>query len=684
MRIIFNNFFRKINKEKFVKNIKSKYQIYLYIFLFSYLLSFSMFSHVNEFIFSILPNAEITISSFDKKENKDNDYIIILEKEESKKFYNLKDSFLENKNLKENSSGFGYIKKGEYGYTLEAIYFKDSNNKININMKKAPNAKISFYNIGISKKILIEFGKNFKILDISENKEGEIIDYFPFKESKTLFVYTLISHLVLGFLIFLILNFLQYILKKFSKYQFLRDYNPKKMVIFIYILISTYVLLKILTNTLPNKIFFEDGIPPFTDQKYYWRMGKYLSDGNFQKIVKEIFSFRGYMSFVLPGIAQLIAKVLKINAFWLFFMLNNIWTALLLGYIIPELYYTLNNKKVKNYQIFFLFLIFSIFWKGMYYAVLVDLLAVTFLLYSLLLFFKYIRNLKKITAFFSGVCLAISNLSRGNYILGLYFVVILFIINNICKIVKKDKYKIKNTFFYLFFIGVFITSIPQIGLNYANGHIGLFSYDKKGSWSKKDETLKDEIMDGTLTNAFSGWPYALSDVTAQKIKRHFVNDMENKVSFKQGFSAFILNPIDTIVMTTKKLFLALNIKTSEAYPDYTYTSNSDFYVFTFLNFFLISTGFFFIFNEKLKKEFFSKKELITGSCLVILFIVPQLLFHVEWRYFILLYLIIYYIVSFKFLNYLDSKKFKKLEYFKIIFIIILVLFIVNSSYYDIV
>ena len=237
MRIIFNNFFRKINKEKFVKNIKSKYQIYLYIFLFSYLLSFSMFSHVNEFVFSILPNAEITISSFDKKENKDNDYIIILEKEESKKFYNLKDSFLENKNLKENSSGFGYIKKGEYGYTLEAIYFKDSNNKININMKKAPNAKISFYNIGISKKILIEFGKNFKILDISENKEGEIIDYFPFKESKTLFVYTLISHLVLGFLIFLILNFLQYILKKFSKYQFLRDYNPKKMVIFIYIFI---------------------------------------------------------------------------------------------------------------------------------------------------------------------------------------------------------------------------------------------------------------------------------------------------------------------------------------------------------------------------------------------------------------------------------------------------------------
>jgi len=684
MRIIFNNFFRKINKEKFVKNIKSKYQIYLYIFLFSYLLSFSMFSHVNEFIFSMLPNAQITISPLDKKESKENDYIILLEKEESKKFYNLKDSFLQSKKLKENSSGLGYIQKGEYGYTLEAVYFKDSNNKVNISMKKVPNVKISFYNIGISKKILIESGKNFQVLDISENREGEIIDYFPFKESKALFTYTLFTHLVLGILIFLILIFLKYVFTIIFKNQFLKNYNPKKMVISIYILISMYILLKFLTNTFPKRLFFEDGVTPFADQNYYWRMGKYFSDGNFDKIGKEILSFRGYISFILPGISQWIARVLKINALWLFYMLNNIWIALLLGYIIPELYYNLTNKKVKNYQIIIFFFIFSIFWKGMYYAVLVDLLGIIFLLYSLLLFLKYIKNPKKVTAFFSGVCIAVSSLNRGNYSLGVYFIIILFVVNNIFKIIKIDKYKIKNTFFYLFFIGMLITCIPQIGLNYRNSHIGLFSYDKKGSWSKKDATLKDEIVDGTLTNAFSGWPYALSDITAQKIKRHFVSDMENKLSLKQVFSAFILNPIDTIVMMSKKLFLALNIKTSEAYPDHAYTSNSDFYVFTLLNFFLTATGIYFIFNKKLKKEFFTKKELVVGSGLFILFIIPQMLFHVEWRYFILLYLMIYYIFSFKFLDCLYSEKFKKLEYLKIISIIILMLLIVNSFYYDIV
>ena len=676
---------------KFLKNYTKKENIY--IMFLSYLLAFCMFSYINEFVYNVLPEVEITISSYETEKNtrteKNLNYITLLENETTTKFYRLKNIFDKNKNLKENINSIKFINRGEYGYNLNALYLENINNKITFKVKKMPNVSLMIYNIGTSKKILIKSRKNFQVLDISGYNEGEIVNYFPFKESKALFIYTLISYLILGIIFFCVLNLLGFIIKndkikKFSKNKCLIDYNPKKMITLIYILISVYISLKFFTNTFPKRLFLEDG-SLFGDQNYYWEMGKLLKNGNFKQISKNILNFRGYVTFILPGTAQFIAKFLKINALWLFYMLNNIWIALLLGYIIPELYSILSDKKAKNYQIFFLFLIFSIFWKGMYYAVLVDLLGVVFLLYSLLLFLKYKKNKKKLTAFFSGICIAISSLNRGSYVLGIYFIFLLFIINNMLFFIKKRNMSIKNSFFIYFFMGIILICLPQAKINYEKGKISLFSYDDKGSWTQKDESLKDEIIDGTLTNTFSGYPYSLSDATAQKIKKTFVGNIGNKISFKQALSAFILNPIDTIVMMSKKLLLALNTKTSEAYPDYPVVLllHSDVYLFTLLNFFLISTVFYFVINKKLRELLFSKKEIITGSILFILFMIPQLLFHVEWRYYILLYLMIYYIFSFKFLDYLSNRRLKKTEYFKTILIVIFVLFIINSFYYDI-
>ena len=107
-------------------------------------------------------------------------------------------------------------------------------------------------------------------------------------------------------------------------------------------------------------------------------------------IRKHAVSFRGYFSSVIPMISQIIGEVLNINSLWICFMLNNIFAALLLGYIIPELNNKLNPRKTKNYEILVLFAIFFIFWKGMFYAVIVDIMAATFLLWSVLLFIESI------------------------------------------------------------------------------------------------------------------------------------------------------------------------------------------------------------------------------------------------------------------------------------------------------
>ncbi len=154
-----------------------------YIVLLSFLLSFCMFTYINEFVYNIIPESNIRISSFEKKIGKSS--IIILEDDSSqKKSYEINKVFFENKKIKQNETGLHYIKKGDYGYNLEAIYLDSIDNVVQINIKKIPNSKIKFYNVGNSKKILIEYGTKREILNLENYKEGEFINFQPFKKSK--------------------------------------------------------------------------------------------------------------------------------------------------------------------------------------------------------------------------------------------------------------------------------------------------------------------------------------------------------------------------------------------------------------------------------------------------------------------------------------------------------------------
>ena len=249
----------------------------------------------------------------------------------------------------------------------------------------------------------------------------------------------------------------------------------------------------------------------------------------------------------------------------------------------------------------------------------------------------------------------------------------------------------KKSFLLYFILGIVLVCLPQVKINYEKGHIGLFTFDRKGSWSyeinndltKSNETLADELMNDSLTHSFIGWPYAKPDATAQKIKKNFSGDINTRISLIQGISAYTVNPIDSIIIIVKKIFLGLNIKTPDVYPETPYRSNSNSYIFSLLNYFIIATSFYFIGNKKIKKILFSKKEIILGSVLILLYILPQLLFHVEWRFYIILYLMNYYIFSFKIEEYLRDKENDKRVYLKFVTMSIILLFLLNSFYYDI-
>ena len=128
-------------------------------------------------------------------------------------------------------------------------------------------------------------------------------------------------------------------------------------------------------------------------------------------------------------------------------------------------------------------------------------------------------------------------------------------------------------------------------------------------------------------------------------------------------------------MIVKKIFLALDTRTNEPYPKELWELT----FFSLINYFIISTSLFF-----LKDKIFTKKEKVLGILLFVSAILPQTIMTVEWRYYIVLYLMVYYIFTFKFVSLVEQKeKFRELKnegYFKFISFTIIIFFMISSYY----
>ena len=610
---------------------------------------FSLFlnKQVNQFVNFVIPSAKINLKILDT----DKQGMVLLETDEKIKISDIKiDNDIE------------LIPKGKYNYTSNALWVKNNNREIELEIKKLPNLKISFYNIA-AQKIEITSGKNQQIIDLEKNSQGEVVDYFPFSNSKLFLIYSIGSYILLSSLIYIGLMFV-FVKKKIKnkKIEFLNNYNPLKMFFIIYTLISLYVSYKFLFNTLPKNLYINEEF--FGDQGYYWKLGSYLFKGQYEEILKGSYTFRGYITFVIPAIAQILGYYLKINSHWLFTMINNFFIVILLGYIIPEIHNQLSDKKAKNYHILILFFIFSFFWKGVYYSVLFDIFGATFLLWMIL---KILKLKTKKDIFVAGIFGGIATLCRGNYV---WTVMILFLVKIVYELFKNKKVSLINIF--LFWTGIILICLPQIKINYDLGHIGLFPFDRVGSYVP-GEKLVVCLINESMRDLFLTYPMLIGDKTSQQILINF--SQGTRLTMNQILSAFIYSPIETIIVIVKKIFLALDTRTNESYPSELWNLT----FFSLVNYFIIATSLFFV-----KNKLFTKKEKILGILLFASAILPQTIMTVEWRYYIVLYFIVYYIFVFKFVSLVEQKeKFSELKkegYFKFVPFMIVIFFIISSYY----
>lgn len=610
---------------------------------------FSLFlnKQVNQFVNFVIPSTKINLKILDT--NKQG--MVLLETDEKVKISDIKiDDDIE------------LIPKGKYNYTSNALWIKNNNKEVELEIKKLPNLKLSFYNIA-AQKIEITSGKYVQIIDLEKNSQGDTVDYFPFANSKLFLIYTVGIYILLSILIYIGIMII-FVKKKITskRIDFLNSYSPLKMFFIIYILISLYVGYNFLSDTLPKTLYINGNF--FGDQGYYWGLGNHLFKGQYNKILKESYTFRGYITFIVPAITQMLGHYLNINSHWIFTMINNFFIAILLAYIVPEIYNEISEKKAKNYHILTLFIIFSFFWKGVYYSVLFDIFGVTFLLWMVL---KILKLKTKKDVFLAGIFGGIAALCRGNYV---WTIVILFLVKILYDLIKTKKISLISIF--LFCLGVILICLPQVKINYDLGHIGLFPFDRVGSYVP-NEKLVVYLINESMRNFFLTYPMGLGDRTSQQILINFSQGA--RLNMNQILSAFIYSPIETIIVIVKKIILALDTRTNESYPRELWNLT----FFSLVNYFIIATSLFF-----LKDKVFTKKEKVLGILLFISAILPQTIMTVEWRYYIVLYLMVYYIFVFKFVSLVEQKeKFSELKkegYFKFVPFMIVMFFVISSYY----
>lgn len=650
-----------ITKFKIFEKIYKIRKIEIYKLLFSIILSFMMFSYTNKLVYKLLPTREVIISSINK-EKKDT-YISITQNDETLRFYDLKDIFNKNMGLKEQvDENKNYI-----------IYSDNPETKISFKLKEIPNNEIIFKNLGMNE-INVKVGNKSKILNMpSIVEEGKLYSYFPFQNSKLYFVYSIGIFLILALIIYAVFNFFNFIVKNIKIRNFLLEYTPKKVFLLLYLIVCMSLTISVLGNLIPKTYFVENSKDVIWDQTWYWTMGGFLKNFQFKNLL-DPFTFRGYFSYLPMTLSQIINDLFQIrfNKYWSFYMINSFLIVLFLSYIIPEIYNRLTKKNVKNYQIIIIFFLFSFFWRGVYYSVLSDMFGVVTFFGSILMFLNYIDENKNISAFLSGVLITIASLSRTNYKFGIYIIIVIFVLKYGFKFLT-NFIKLKNKFFVYFFLGVILISIPQAIINSKRGHIGLFPYDN-------DKNLLQTHINISLENTLVYiYPYKPSpDNTAKKLKNNFTKEW---VNVNQGFSLFISNPLDTIILIAKKTFYSIDLKTPEMYPS-NYKSYTGVYFFSFFNYWIFLTGIYLLKKRRYREKYFSKKELLLGSILILVFTFPQLILAIEWRFFIIFYLIAYYIFSFKFTEIIQNEKFDKFKYLNFIILGEILFFVLSSFYVD--
>lgn len=489
-------------------------------------------------------------------------------------------------------------------------------------------------------------------------REKHIINYYVFSVPDLIYIYIwyIMFYIIISCLIFVLLNVILKIGNKLkTNYVF-----DKKEKLIGFIVIASFYFFYVSINYYKNFDLFQ--VVEGADAYYYMHPTYLDANGAFslETYINTTYAFRGYIPHIIALIGNGVADFFHMDVMYFYFF----FCALLIGgsisFVIPQLYEVTFKKKVSILSPIVFFFIFMLFWSGHSFYFMSDIPA-AFLGVDALAFFVRALNGEKdgkhILA--TGICIGAAAGFRNAYAYIGYIFILICIFKDIF---QNKKLMMKNVIsnikrVVIFGIGIIIVLWPQAIINRERGHLGIFPYDG-GYLYDIDDAEVISLKEWSFSHGMHRYNLSSDPDIDEQFKMIDGSLYVGKTNYKMNDILYIIlsRPKEFFTGFLKKVFWALSVEYEVIYgglniPQWQVS------LLIIINYLLLYNTLSHMIVGKCfdkKSEKFINMIIILG---LLLNVVPQGLLHIERRYFLFFYLLVYLYNSY-FL--VESGNFKKI------------------------
>lgn len=522
-----------------------------------------------------------------------------------------------------------------------------------------------------------------------QEEEGKLTQKFYFfseANCKYLIKYFVLCYLVL-FIGSLLVSYLMYVLlfKVMWKWKVLTEYNPRIIFLCLFGIQMLYTCIFYFVN--PDNY----AVSGMADAYYYMSpetQTAFLDDNgmfSWDLFFQNSYSHRGYFPIFLSMLFNKIGGILGWNPMIFQFLFTTAVSVSGCCIALPMIYEFFTGKKPKNISIIIGWLIFAVFWDSHFFYVLSDIPSAMFGLLALAFSLRMLKSFKWQEFLLAGVFWGLASAYRAAYGYLIKLILAVVLVLGIIKAVRENKKKIKELLKSvgktvlncgIMVLGIVIIMSPQLYINIQKNHISLFPYQSVGSYSTVDNAYQTFRLGSILNYKFMKRAYLDEQMNA--IWRPYFTD-EKSVRLTPYDAAYVVSgrPVEFSVAMVKKLFYALSYDGERVYDNniapFILRSGKYFLNYTILGFFLLCM--FKKKNIKLHPKYF---YLTFGIVASLMLIVQVAMFHVEERYYMLVYMLLYFYFAYFGMDVLQEKSKQKLSANDMKFVMALLLFVIVS------
>lgn len=481
----------------------------------------------------------------------------------------------------------------------------------------------------------------------TENEYSQKVYFYDFSDYAYLLIYYALAYAIIFTVAIFVLGAMICLGKTYTnRLTFLSGYHAARM----FLLVFTGVAVWLCVTYAMNPHQFRIGVG--ADAYYYAyadRQAEFLTEnGDFslQLFFANSWPHRSYLPISIYYGLNAIAKVLLFDERYLHLILNAFFLSIAAAVATPMLHKAVSGKTVRDWQILLFTGLYIIFWRAHLFYQLTDLPGASLALLAMAAGILLVQQQKTKYAFLFGLSGALAIAYRASYTIMFELGMVAIGISLIVKLIKKKNIPLKKRILQLIsgivlpLVVLVAVLLPQGYINLQKGHIGLMPYANSGTYNAGKNDLGKPQWGSLAGYKFAATTY--QDEQMNSVTDSFITD---DVLLAQSDVPFIIlsSPIPLIMAMLKRLFYSVSAYQEPIYHYLVYGRNEAMVTVQYLlNYFLIGNVLYYSFVRKTKGLSLGIKLLF---CFTLVFqVLAQVgLFHIERRFFLLFFMLIYLI-----------------------------------------